>query len=171
MATPAFKLLWCKLYTIFSIDISYRSEPTRTTWHISVVSEGGCECPDCGRKFKGSRSGEMCRTHYETVHLKLRRHRCGVCGKGFSQNGSMNRHQKSCEAPDLILSESGGYVCRYCSEHYKTKGAARKHFKSCYRRVFENKQFWVDGRGPEKYRVNGPIVQFGIWIYRSKLFF
>ncbi|KAL5264990.1 hypothetical protein ACHWQZ_G005926 [Mnemiopsis leidyi] len=93
-----------------------------------TVSDGGIRCRICSRVFRGPHSQPHYRLHYDTVHLKIRKHKCGVCGKCFSQNGSRNRHQKSCEAKQLGLQLTwgagddpgipDGYRCAVCQKAF-----------------------------------------------------
>ena len=47
------------------------------------------ECAKCHEKF--STKGNLTQ-HDETVHFKLRKHVCEVCGRAFGQNGHLQLH-------------------------------------------------------------------------------
>jgi uncharacterized Zn-finger protein len=119
---------------------------------LSKVSMGRIQwqCGTCGRVFKGSRGKDMCKTHYNTVHLGIKKHKCAICGKCFSQYGSRNRHQKTCSVGALALlqNEDNTVGCRYCNRRFVTRLSGKRHLSSCLHRPPPNRACSVIDQAP-----------------------
>ncbi|KAJ3093582.1 hypothetical protein HDU96_002162 [Phlyctochytrium bullatum] len=72
-------------------------DPTTGSFH--------CPAPRCRQTF--SRRFNL-HTHYASVHLGVRRFRCGGCGRGFGRKGEWRRHEAGCLPTGCEVGGGGG---------------------------------------------------------------
>ena len=110
-------------------------------------------CEDCGKTFKSKFGLSL---HQKNIHLKVFKHICHVCGKGFNQTQqfrihcirhqgipsgkcefckqtftghcSLTRHLVICSSNPKATNEAK-HICEECQASYKTKDALRYHVK------------------------------------------
>jgi uncharacterized Zn-finger protein len=79
--------------------------------HRARVHEGKTskdfECPKCHKKFiaKG-----VLKRHDETVHLKLRKYVCEVCGRAYGQNAHLQGHIRTKHSRTFVDDEDEDHV-------------------------------------------------------------
>ena len=82
---------------------------------------GDYECSFCQKRF--NRPKDL-RKHVAKLHLPQMRHKCGICGKTFSDNEALKLHRKIHDEPSI--------KCPQCDKLFKWKSNVIQHLRGCH---------------------------------------
>ena len=84
---------------------------TKLRNHKARIHEGKTskdyECPKCHKRFAEK---SKLKRHDDTVHLKLRKHVCEVCGRAYGQNAHLQGHIRTQHSRTFVDDEDEDHV-------------------------------------------------------------
>ena len=66
-------------------------------------------------------TNHLLKTHIHTIHEGRKDHKCGDCGKSFSQAGSLKKHINT------VHGGSKDYKCEFCGKSFTQVGSLNRH--------------------------------------------
>ena len=77
-----------------------------------------CPYPECKKEFC---KPSQLKIHVDTVHLKLKPHKCDECGEAFGRKEHLKRHI------DTVHLKLKNFICKFCDESFGTQSYLNSH--------------------------------------------